>query len=97
MRLCEIGIPLKPQGFVQMAEGLLFGDQLNVIPASICHQFANFSGSKRATCGPDQWIRLAGERVLHIKGVHVHLKESFRANLPLDVVDRRHGPAADIV
>ena len=36
-RLCEIGIPLKPQGFVQMAEGLLFGDQLNVIPASICH------------------------------------------------------------
>jgi hypothetical protein len=37
-------------------------------------------------------MRLAGERVLHIKGVHVHLEEGEVANLVFDVIDGGTGP-----
>src|SRR5215470_4435101 len=40
---------------------------------------------------------IAAERVLHVEGVHVHFEECKIANLPLDVIDGRHGPTADIV
>src|SRR5262245_52850577 len=42
-------------------------------------------------------MRRAGERVLHIKGVHVQLEERFGANLSLDVLDGRDRTAANIV
>ena len=80
-----------------MAERLLFGNKFNVIPLRICDQLANLCRRKRATRRPDQGIRFARERMLHIEGVHVELEKGFSANLPLDVNDGRHRPTAYVV
>src|SRR5437016_14364311 len=82
---------------MQMAERLLFGNKFNVITLRICDQLANLCRRKRAARGPNQRIRFARERVLHIKGVQVELEAGFSANLPLDVVDGRNGATADVV
>src|SRR6266478_2262564 len=42
-------------------------------------------------------MRLAGESVLHIKGVHVEFEEGFGANLSFDVLNSRHRTAADVI
>src|SRR5260370_40687181 len=82
---------------MQMTERLLFGNKFNVIPSRICDQLANLCRRKRAAGRPNQGIRFARERVLHIKGVHVELEEGFRPNLSLNVIDGRHWSTADVV
>src|ERR1700674_3944831 len=82
---------------MEMAERLLFGNQLDVIAARVPDQLANFLWRKRPTGRANQRMRLARERVLHIKGVHVEFEKRFGANLALDVIDSRHRATADVV
>ena len=82
---------------MEMAEGLLFRYQLNVIVTRVVYQLANFSGRQRSAFGANQGLRFTRECVLHIKGVQVEFEEGLSANLALNVIDRGHRAAADVV
>src|SRR5205809_5962118 len=82
---------------MEMAEGLLFRHQLNVIITRVLYQLANFGRRERSAFGANQRIGFTRERVLHIKGVQVEFEESKVANLALDLIDGGHGAATDVV
>ena len=68
-----------------------------MIVARVRHQLFDFGRRKRSAFGTNQRMRFARECMLHIEGVHVHFEISFRANLPLDVLNRWDRAAANVV
>src|SRR5688572_21520023 len=82
---------------MEMAEGLLFGNYFDVVLARVSDQFADFSGGQRSALRSNEWMRLARERVLHIKRVHVQFEVGEGAQLALDVIDGGDRAATDVV
>src|SRR6202165_5594225 len=77
-RLTQVSILFEAQCLVQMSELLLLGNQLNVIVLRVSNQFANLRRRQGSSGRADQRMRLAGERMLHIKGVHVEFRSEER-------------------
>src|SRR6266404_5061257 len=82
---------------MKMAEGLLLGNQLNVIAARVTYELANLVRSKRSTFRANQRMCAALENMLHVEGMHVQLERSEGSQLFLDIFNGGHGSTADVV
>src|SRR5688572_1290000 len=82
---------------MEMTEGLLFGNYFDVVLARVRDQLAYLSGRQRSAFRPNERMRFALERVLHIEGVHVQFEVGEGAELALDVIDGRNRAATYVV
>ena len=95
--LRQVVVFLILQNVVQVAESLLFGDEVDVKLPGISDELQYLFFGQRTAPGTDQRVILIIEDVLDVEGPYVHLVFRRSPDLALDEFDRRHGAAAYVV
>ena len=96
-RLGDVLVELVLEHMVQMAEGLLLGDDGDVILAGVGDQFRGFGRSERAAGRRGQRLVGIEQRVLEVGRVDVDLEGGEDANLVLLEFESRKRAAGEIV